>query len=231
MRFNSKQLVFSFLIIAGFFVIINSCTHAPYVLPQNMRTGDPSICFERDVLPIFISNCAKSNCHDAASGKGGYRLDSYKEIMKKGIVPGNTAASVIWESIAIKTFNVQAMPIETPPIRPADLDLIRRWIATGATDSGVTCGISPCDSNNFTYSGAIAPLMQKYCIGCHNAPTSKGGNLTGYADVQNAAVNGKLIGNIKHLPGYNAMPTTGITLSDCEIAQVTKWVAAGALNN
>lgn len=217
--------------ISGIIAITNSCTHAPYVLPQKMRTGDPDICFERDILPIFISNCAKSHCHDAASGKGGYRLDSYKEIMKKGIVPGNTAASVIWESIAIKTFNVSKMPIETPPIRASDLELIRRWIATGAVDSGVTCGISPCDSNNFTYSGAIAPLMQKYCIGCHNAPTSTGGNLTDYADVQNASVNGKLIGNIERLPGYHPMPTTGITLSDCEIAQVTKWVAAGALNN
>jgi hypothetical protein len=123
------------------------------------------------------------------------------------------------------------MPAGAPALSATDLDLLRRWIATGAIDSGVSCSIISCDSNNFTYSGAIAPLMQKYCIGCHNSPSVAGGSLMDYASVREASVNGRLIGNISHLPGYNAMPTTGITLSACEIAQIKKWVAAGAVNN
>ena len=231
MRINRKNLAYSFLLFAAIFVIINSCTHPPYVMPVSQRTGDPNICFERDILPIFISNCAKSGCHDAESHKSGYKLDNYTDIMKKGIVPGNYAASVIWQSVAVKSFNVSSMPIESAALSAGDIQLIRTWIATGAIDSGVSCSVNPCDSNNFTYSEAIAPLMKKYCTGCHNSPSSTGGSLADYNSVKEASVNGKLIGNIEHLPGYNAMPTTGIKLSDCQIAQVKKWVAAGALNN
>ena len=211
-------------------IIMNSCVHQPYVLPENLRTGDPTICFERDVLPIFQTNCAKSGCHDGDSHKGGYKLDTYQDVIKKGIVPGNPAASKIWESVSMKIFDVEFMPIGAPALTASELDVIRRWITTGAIDSGA-CNTSNCDTTNYTYSGVIAPLMQTHCTGCHNSPSSAGGNLTDYNDVMNAAVNGRLIGDISHMTGYNAMPLGGIILEDCQITQVKKWVAAGALNN
>lgn len=218
------------LSLAGGAVIVNSCVHAPYVMPATQRTNDPSICFGRDILPIFVSNCAKSGCHDARSGESGYVLDNYANIMRKGIVPGNVAASKIWESVTTGGGeDNERMPQGAQPLTAAQLDLLRRWIAYGAVDSGA-CYNSSCDSNNFTYSGAIAPLMSTYCTGCHNSASAAGGSLVDYASVRNAAVNGRLIGNITHQAGYNAMPP-GLQLSECEIAQVEKWVAAGAPNN
>src|SRR5689334_22148052 len=52
---------------------------------------DPdSVYFINTVLPLFISNCAKSGCHDAASHEEGIILDSYASILASGeIVPGN----------------------------------------------------------------------------------------------------------------------------------------------
>lgn len=208
----------------------NSCTHEPYVMPDTQRTADPGICFERDILPIFVSNCAKSHCHDATSREEGYVLDNYANIMKKGIVPGNAAASKIWESVAIEKNGDGAMPQGAPPLSAHDLDLLRRWITAGAVDSGACTG-SGCDSNNYTYTTGIQPLMQKYCTGCHNSPTAPGGSLMDYTSVRNAAVGGTMVGNISHLAGYKVMPPAGITLSVCEVAQVKKWVAAGAQNN
>lgn len=210
--------------------LLNSCQHQYYVMPENLRTGDPTICFERDVLPIFQSNCAKSHCHDAGHGAGGYTLDSYSDIVKKGIVPGNTAASVIWQSVSMNIFNVTPMPKDAPGLTWAQLDVIKRWIATGAIDSGA-CSTSPCDTTVFTYSGVIAPMMQTYCTGCHNAASAAGGSLEDYASVKEAAVNGRLIGDISHSSGYNAMPLVGAMLEDCQITQVKEWVAAGAPNN
>jgi len=207
---------------------LHSCTHAPYVLPAAQRTNDPEICFERDILPIFISNCAKGGCHDAESRKSGYQLDNYEHIVSKGIVPGNVAASTIWESVDMHIFGVTHMPEDAPDLTAAQLDLLRRWIATGAVDSGACT--SNCDSSNYTFSGAILPLTQKYCVGCHNSASAPGGSLTDYASIREAAVNGRLVGNIEHLPGYNAMPV-GLTLSVCQVAQITKWVAAGAPDN
>jgi hypothetical protein len=52
-----------------------------------------------------------------------------------------------------------------------------------------------------------------------------------YNSVKTAAVNGRLIGDISHLAGYNAMPQNGTMLQDCQIIQVKKWVATGAPNN
>ncbi len=210
--------------------ITNSCTHQSYVLPANMRTGDPNICFERDVLPIFQSNCAKSGCHTAESHKGGYILDTYQDVVKKGIVPGNPAASKIWESISMKIFDVEVMPVGAPALSASELSVIREWIATGAIDSGA-CYTNLCDTNAFTYSGTIANIMQLHCTGCHNSASAAGGSLADYNDVMNAAVNGRMIGDISHLAGYNAMPSGGTILEECEITQIKKWVAAGAPDN
>ncbi len=212
-------------------LLINSCTHAPYVMPIGLRTGDPEICFERDILPIFISKCTNTGCHNAASHESGYQLDSYNNIVRKGIVPGNKAASKIWESIAISSFDVEKMPLNAPGLSARDLDLIGRWIATGAIDSGVSCGISTCDSGSFAYASNIAPIMNTYCVGCHNTASSAGGMLTNYASVKNAAVNGRLIGNITHAAGYKPMPPSGTGLSACQIAQIKNWVATGTPNN
>jgi cytochrome c553 len=84
----------------------------------------------------------------------------------------------------------------------------------------------------FTYSGAVLPLMNTYCKGCHN-PSSLGGGIdvSTYASVKAIATNGKLMGSIRHTAGYVAMPQGSSKLSDCKIQQIQKWIFAGTLNN
>ena len=224
-RRTTLTLVLFFLSIGIFF--INSCVHAPYVLPVSQRYTDANICFERDILPIFQSNCAKSGCH-GSKGAGGYQLDSYMDIVRKGIVPGNPAASKIFESIAYSTGS-NKMP-RGGSMSANDIAIIREWIATGALDSGA-CYTDNCDTSQFTYSKTIAPMMQLYCVGCHSSSSAPGGSLADYASVSNTAVNGRLIGDINHNSGYNAMPQGGSQLSTCQITQIENWVASGAPNN
>src|SRR5436309_2185452 len=59
--------------------------------------NDSLICFEEEILPLFQANCAKSGCHDAASHQEGYVLDSYSHIVSKGIVPGNSKSSKLYQ--------------------------------------------------------------------------------------------------------------------------------------
>jgi hypothetical protein len=210
-------------------MVIDSCVHQPYVLPADQQTGDPTICFEQDILPIFQSNCAKSGCHNAASHEDGYTLDSYTNIVKKGIVPGNPAASKIWESVTTADGD-DFMPRNAPALNATQLDLIKRWIIGGAIDTGGCSSVS-CDTTAFTYSGTIAPLMQSQCTGCHNSPSASGGSLTDYNSVKTAAVSGKLVAVITHQTGYSAMPQGGAKLLDCQITQIKKWIAAGTPNN
>jgi hypothetical protein len=49
--------------------------------------------------------------------------------------------------------------------------------------------------------------------------------------VRTVALNGKLYGSIAHQAGFSPMPKNGAKLSDCEITQVQRWIAAGSLNN
>ncbi len=87
-----------------------------------------------------------------------------------------------------------------------------------------------CDTTIVTYSASVNPVLTAYCVGCHsgaNAPL--GVNLETYPNVK--LQTGKLFGSVNHSPGFIPMPKNENKLSDCNIAKIRKWVAAGAPNN
>src|SRR5688572_5181621 len=56
--------------------------------------------FQNDILPLFISNCAKSGCHDAATHQEGFVFNSYSGIMGSGeIEAGDPSEGDIMEAI------------------------------------------------------------------------------------------------------------------------------------
>lgn len=197
---------------------------------NNPNPADTGICFSRDILPIFIANCAQSGCHDAASAKEGFVFTSYETITRKEFVPGNADATELYEAITEDDVRKRMPQYPNPALTSEQKALIRRWINEGAKN---TTGCStPCDSNNYLYSTAVKPMMEKYCVGCHNGTVAnKGVRLDTYDGVRTAAVNGRLLDAIRHSAGVTPMPSGGAKLSDCQIQQVSKWVAAGALNN
>lgn len=91
-----------------------------------------------------------------------------------------------------------------------------------------------CDtSSTITYSKHIAPLMQSYCVSCHETATSQNKNvgLNNYNDVKNAA-SGTLMKALTHAAGATPMPNgSGVKISDCYITQIQKWIDAGTPNN
>ncbi|MEO7291790.1 MAG: hypothetical protein ABIW34_01720 [Ginsengibacter sp.] len=89
-----------------------------------------------------------------------------------------------------------------------------------------------CDTTFVTYSASVNPVLTAYCVGCHagaNAPL--GVSLDTYSGVKTQAFNGKLFGTINHSSGFIPMPKNGNKLSDCNIAKIRVWIAAGAPNN
>ncbi len=89
-----------------------------------------------------------------------------------------------------------------------------------------------CDTANFKYSTAVAPMLSKNCVSCHNASNPGGGiDLSTLALVQAFAKNGRLYGSINQSAGYSPMPKGAAKLSSCEITQVKKWIDAGALDD
>lgn len=92
--------------------------------------------------------------------------------------------------------------------------------------------VPACDTAHVTYAGTVAPLLQQQCSGCHGGSQPAAGFAVGsYAQVRAKAANGQLLGTLNHDPGYPPMPQGGAKLSDCDLAKLRQWVAAGALNN
>jgi hypothetical protein len=115
-----RQLGFLGIVLAVIF-LVDSCIHEPFIDPFALNEGQSNtpgcvsnglVCFESSVLPIFLSSCAKSGCHDAKSKKEGYILDNYNNIIKKGISPGNANGSKLY-NVLFETGEDQ-MPPDAP---------------------------------------------------------------------------------------------------------------------
>jgi hypothetical protein len=186
-----------------------------------------SVYFVNQVMPLISSNCTTSGCHDNISQADGVNLTTYAKIMQY-VVTGNAANSKLYKVI-IKTGSDRMPPTPMPAFTTAQKTIIQKWINQGAKNNNC---IANCDTSVFTYSGAIKPMMDNKCVGCHN-PASLGGGIdvSTYAAVRVIALNGKLYGSVAHASGYSAMPKNAAKLSVCEIRQVEKWITAGSLNN
>jgi len=219
--------------------IVFSCRHQPPDIPAGSGgtggggtggSGGSSctytgICFESNVLPIFVSSCAQAGCHDATTHKEGYNLTTYAGI-KQGIVAGNVNGSKLYQVIA----NGSMPPKGSTPLTQAQKDSIAKWINTGALNT-TNCNCS-CDTTKFTFAAVIQPLMQTACTGCHSGAVLSGSvDLGSYAGIKTVALNGKLMGSVTHASGYIAMPQGGTQLSACQLTQLDKWIKAGAQNN
>ena len=191
---------------------------------------DPTkVYFQRDILPILLSNCTMSGCHNANDHEDGVVLDTYSSVMNTADVrPGNANGSDLYE-VLVENDPDKRMPYGGAPLSQAQRNLIRDWINQGAKNE--ICGTATCDSTNVTFNQTINPIIQTNCVGCHNNSLASGGhNFTSHAGLAVVAQNGKLVGAVAHKPGFQPMPQGG-KLSDCQIGQIRKWVTAGALNN
>lgn len=187
-----------------------------------------SIYFANTILPLISSGCAMSGCHDPASHEEGLVLNSYQGIMEI-VQPGNAGASKLYRVITTSDPGDIMPPPPHAPFSQVNIAAIQKWINQGAKNN--QCA-GACDSTVFTFSGAVQPIINTYCKGCHN-PASLGGgiDLSSYAAIKTVALNGKLMGSINHSPGFVAMPQGGNKLSDCQIRQIEKWIKAGTTNN
>ncbi|HYK45323.1 MAG TPA: c-type cytochrome domain-containing protein [Parafilimonas sp.] len=215
-------------------ILVFACKHEVFRPPDTGgNTGgdnekDSVICFESQILPIFINNCAVSGCHDAATHEKGYVFTSYDGIME-GIEPGDPEHSKIFEAITSNE-KEDRMPKDTAPLPADQIGVIEQWINEGAHNT--TNCFSGCDTSLYTYSAAVRPILDLNCVGCHNNSLQNAGvNLTTYTGVHAVALDGRLSGVINWSVGYPQMPFGGEKLSNCNITQIMKWIDDGAQNN
>lgn len=242
------SLYFRVLFVAiPFLIIIGSCRHQVDA-PLNPGSGNggtgsgggsgssatlcdtTKIYFQQQILPVLLSNCAMSGCHDDASHQEGVVLTSYEKVMSTaGIRAGRPDNSELFERIT-ETDPGKRMP--RPPQNPLSQDQvqrIRKWIEQGALN--LSCQ-NQCDTSMVTYTTSIKIIIANKCQGCHSGAMPQGGiDLSTYAGLKAKITDGRLWGAVNHQPGFSPMPKNGAKLSDCEITQLRKWINGGSPNN
>ncbi|HEY1784424.1 MAG TPA: DUF1549 domain-containing protein, partial [Pirellulales bacterium] len=110
---------------------------------RSAAAAEPVIEFNRDIRPILSENCFACHGPDARKREAGLRLDRAADASAKlesgtvAIVAGNAAQSELVRRIN-STDNDERMP---PPdsnkqLTPAQIELLKRWIAAGAEYQG-----------------------------------------------------------------------------------------------
>ncbi len=239
---HSIRIVWGLLLIGGSILFTDGCKHEPEIRKKNptdttqnpidtTQQGNPcspdTVYFEKDILPLLLSNCAKSGCHDAITKEGGQIFTDYANTMATGkIKPGKPLDSDFYDVIT-ETDPKKIMP--PPPHTPLSSDqkeLLRKWIAQGALNLKCNSG---CDTLNVKWTSHISTIINNNCKGCHSGAAPSGNvSLTDYASVKTQAISGKLLGVVRQDVGFKPMPPYGSKpLSACNITAIRKWIENG----
>jgi hypothetical protein len=115
--------------------IIPSCTHDALDLARF-----DTICFEKEILPVFQNGCAIARCHER-------QFNTYAGI-SRDVTAGSPSQSRIYQVITANL--IQPMP-PSHALAESDRIKIRLWIEQGAKNT--TCSTEP--SNNLTNTGGM----------------------------------------------------------------------------
>ena len=108
------------------------------------------VSFHKQVVPILKANC--NGCHRPGKTKGKLDLTMHNLVLKGGkqgaaVVAGQPDNSLLIEVISGPE---PEMPEDGDPLKPAEVDLIRRWISEGAIDD--TPAVEPVKIELPTYT-------------------------------------------------------------------------------
>ncbi len=211
-----------------------SCKHqVPYpeitnnpILSYNCSSD--TIYFQNEILPIIVSNCAMSGCHDSQSAQDGIVLTDYVSIMNSDVIErGKPNKSELVE--VLTESGEDLMPPSPYNALSSDMiSKIEKWISQGAINNQCM----ECDSTLSSFSMGVWPIVRDNCQGCHSSATSQNGyhvfnNFQDIVDDSSAFWNSILGTN-----GYSLMPDGSATgLDDCKIKVIRNWFEAGAPNN
>ncbi len=137
---------------------------APVAAPQAARRP---VDYQRDIKPLLEARCGE--CHNGIKRKGGLALQTYADILDGGkdgpiVRPGHSAGSMLLERLT-GAGDEEQMPKDDPPLPPAEIALITRWIDEGVreTPSGPPAPapwVAPLTLDHPAVPGAVWPAWQ-----------------------------------------------------------------------
>lgn len=191
----------------------------------------PEVCFESEVMPIFRTYCSTAGCHNSTDQVGGYDFSAFDGI-RGAVRPGRPGNSDVFEAM-VDNGDDHMPPAGSPQPSQEQIDMIERWIKSGAENTS-NCGQAGCDTTAAaTFSGDIEPMLGTFCIGCHTGANASGGvDLANFGTVQSTALSGTLEGVLVPGSGFTQMPPNAPSpLPNCYVIKIRDWVAQGAPQN
>ena len=227
-----------FVLITLFALSIFACKHDPLipidpVTPPTGGSCDPdTIYFQNQILPLLVSNCTESGCHNAQDHKEGIVITSYQTLLStvERVTQNDWGKNKLIKSLQESDLE-KRMPQNKPPFTTDQIDMIKKWINQGAVNNACDESFGGCDTlSGATYTAFVQPLLQIKCKGCHSGASPQGGiKMTTYAETKILALDGRLYSSVT--ASVNWMPKGGAKLDDCKLAKLKKWIDAGALEN
>src|SRR5690606_10147397 len=95
------------------------------------------VSYFKDIRPVLEAQC--HGCHQPAKAKGDYVMTDFAKLLAgagegAAIVPGKPDESVLVKMITPGDNGEAQMPQKKPPLFPAQIELVKRWISEGAKD-------------------------------------------------------------------------------------------------
>lgn len=196
----------------------------PVVTPGGTTSAvSDTVCFNTEVLPLYVSYCASSGCHDVTTHRSGVITTTYSYIMN-GIRPKNANGSSYYTIIG------NGMPPQShAQLSSTQVAVIKKWIDQGALNTNCT---NVCDTTVYTYSGSIQAILTNNCAGCHGtSPGSSNVYIGTYASAKayisaNKTTFNNAINYSASIAASKRMPPSG-KLVDCKLLQIQKWINNG----
>jgi cytochrome c553 len=201
----------------------------------NARGADPAApSFEKDVRPLLEAKCVR--CHGEKVKKADLDLSTPAGVLKGGesgpaVVAGKPDKSPMYE----KVHKGEMPPAKKDALAPAEVEMLRRWIADGAK--------VPASADAALTQHDVIPIMLRHCTACHGRYRQEAkldlrtpeamlrGGKSGPAIVPGKPAESGIVLRIS----AGEMPPPKRLVEACvkpvektELDTISKWIAAGA---
>jgi len=143
-----RPLVFAGALLAFFAPSILCAADPPAEKPKEPT----EVSYYRDVRRLFQQHC--QGCHQPAKPLGGFVMTDYAALLKTGdheqpgVVPGQPDKSFVFVQMTPQDGKKAAMPKNAEPLPPAEVEIVKKWIAEGAKDDTPSNVRDPIDAEH-----------------------------------------------------------------------------------
>ncbi len=204
--------------------------------PAFLRAADSRDVFAETIQPLLIAKC--SRCHGKETQKAELALHTLQGVQKGGesgpvITAGKPDESPLFEKI----HSGEMPPDQENPLSDAEIEMIRRWIESGASFGGSAAAEPEVGYHD------VLPLLLLRCTSCHGRQRKEGdldlrsragmlkGGKSGPAIVPSKSDESLLVKRVRaeEMPPRPRLVEAMVKpMEPAELAKLVRWIDLGA---